>query len=105
MIGDVTSEVAIKGFAGAVLLSAKPASTAELMEDILGFERVGEEGDFVRFTSYADIGNTIDIKLTTNGGSQMGVGTIHHIAFRAKDDKDQLDWRGYIANHGYAVTL
>ena len=34
----------------------------------------------------------------------MGVGTVHHIAWRAEDDKDQLDWQQYVGNHGYGVT-
>ena len=46
----------------------------------MGLERIGEEGDFVRFRSSADIGNVIDLKLTTIGRGQMGVGqyTILH---------------------------
>jgi glyoxalase family protein len=56
---------------------------------VLGLEKIGTEGDFVRFHSLADIGNAIDLKLTPIGLGQMGVGTVHHIAWRAKDDQDQ----------------
>lgn len=35
----------------------------------------------------------------------MGVGTVHHIAFRADDDNDQLYWRQKLAQSGYVVTL
>ncbi|WP_306009756.1 ring-cleaving dioxygenase [Bacillus sp. MMSF_3328] len=77
--GGITPEVAIKGFGGATLLSAEPAKTA-------------------------DLGNIIDLKLTPAGRGQMGVGTVHHIAWRASDDEDQLSWRNYIAENGYAVT-
>ncbi|MCY7865439.1 ring-cleaving dioxygenase [Bacillus spizizenii] len=102
--GDVTPDVAIKGFGGATLLSAQPDKTAELLENIMGLERVGMEGDFVRYRSAGDIGNVIDLKLTPIGRGQMGVGTVHHIAWRASDDEDQLDWQRYIASHGYGVT-
>jgi len=34
----------------------------------------------------------------------MGVGTVHHIAWRAKDDADQLEWQKYISENGYGVT-
>ena len=27
----------------------------------------------------------------------MGVGTVHHIAWRASDDADQLDWKEYVS--------
>lgn len=74
------------------------------MEKVLGLEKVGEEGDFVRFRSFSDIGNVIDLKLTTIGSGQMGVGTVHHIAWRANDDQDQLDWKKYVEGFGYGVT-
>ncbi|WP_077620276.1 ring-cleaving dioxygenase [Bacillus sinesaloumensis] len=102
--GDVTSEVAIKGFGGATLFSAKPDKTAETLENVMGLEKVDEEGDFVRYRSSADIGNIIDLKVVPTGRGQMGVGTVHHIAWRASDDKDQLDWQRYVAQNGYGVT-
>jgi glyoxalase family protein len=102
--GDVTPDVAIKGFGGATLLSKQPEKTAELLEKIMGLEQVGKEGDFIRFRSSSDIGNIIDLKVTTIGGGRMGVGTVHHIAWRAQDDQDQLDWKKYIEGYGYGVT-
>ena len=70
----------------------------------MGLELVGKEGDFARFCSTADIGNMIDLKLTPIGRGKMGVGTVHHIAWRAIDDQDQLDWQKYVASSGYGVT-
>lgn len=102
--GAVTPEVAIKGFGGATLLSTQPDKTAELLENVMGLERIGKEGDFIRFRSTADIGNVIDLKLTPIGRGQMGVGTVHHIAWRAIDDQDQLDWKKYVSANGYGVT-
>ncbi|MED3552611.1 ring-cleaving dioxygenase [Cytobacillus praedii] len=102
--GEISPEVAIKGFGGATLLSAQPDKTAELLKNVMGLEEVGQEGDLIRFRSTAEIGNIIDLKLTTIGRGQMGVGTVHHIAWRAKDDEDQLDWQKYVAANGYGVT-
>lgn len=103
-VGEINSDVAIKGFGGATLLSVKPQETAQLLESVMGLQKVGQEGDFIRFQSSADIGNVIDLKLTTIGRGQMGVGTVHHIAWRAKDDEDQLEWQKYVADSGYGVT-
>ncbi|MCY7844715.1 ring-cleaving dioxygenase [Bacillus haynesii] len=103
-IGEITPDNAIKGFGGATLLSKQPEKTAELLEKVMGLEKVGEEGDFVRFRSSGDIGNMIDLKLTTIGSGQMGTGTVHHIAWRAIDDNDQLEWQKYVAENGYRVT-
>lgn len=102
--GEVTPEVAIKGFGGATLLSSQPNNTAELLEKVMGLEVVGKEGDFIRFRSTADIGNIIDLKMSSTGRGEMGVGTVHHIAWRAIDNQDQLDWQKYMADNGYGVT-
>ncbi|MBV7509144.1 ring-cleaving dioxygenase [Bacillus sp. sid0103] len=102
--GEVTPDVAIKGFGGATLLSTQPNKTSQLLENVMGLDFIGNEGDFARFRSSADIGNVIDIKLTPIGRGQMGVGTVHHIAWRAIDDQDQLDWQKYVAENGYGVT-
>lgn len=102
--GDVTPEVAIKGFGGAVLYSSSPDKTGELLEKVMGLEYVGKEGDLVRYRSTADIGNIIDLKLHPVGRGSMGVGTVHHIAWRAIDDQDQLEWQKHVAENGYGVT-
>lgn len=102
--GGVTPDVAIKGFGGATLFSARPDKTAELLEKVMGLEFIGKEGDLARFRSTADIGNIIDLKSTSGRRGRMGVGTVHHIAWRAIDDQDQLDWQKYVAANGYGVT-
>jgi glyoxalase family protein len=100
----VTPDVAIKGFGGATLFSTQPNKTGDLLEKVMGLEFVGKEGDFARYRSSADIGNVIDLKLTSIGRGRMGVGTVHHIAWRASDDQDQLEWQKYVAANGYGVT-
>ncbi|MFT4415920.1 ring-cleaving dioxygenase [Fredinandcohnia humi] len=102
--GDITSDVAIKGFAGATLYSSSPEQTANLLHNLMGLEEVGTEREYRRFRSNGDIGNVVDVNVTPVGSGKMGVGTVHHIAWRAKDDEDQLNWQKYIGNHGYGVT-
>ncbi|MBS4190955.1 ring-cleaving dioxygenase [Bacillus sp. FJAT-49705] len=102
--GGVTADVAIKGFGGATLFSSQPNKTAELLEKAMGLETVSEDGEFIRLKSIGDIGNVIDLKKILSGRGQIGIGTVHHIAWRANDDKDQLDWKNYIESKGYTVT-
>ncbi len=102
--GGVSADVAIKGFGGATLYSSQPAQTAHLLEHVMGLEQVGQEGDYTRFHSPAEIGNVIDLKMTTGVHGEMGVGTVHHIAWRADDDNDQLAWQEYVGDNGYGVT-
>ncbi|HSP21049.1 MAG TPA: ring-cleaving dioxygenase [Planococcus sp. (in: firmicutes)] len=102
--GEVTPETAIKGFAGAVLYTSNAEKTAELLQSVMGLQKGGEEGGVLRFRSPAELGNTVDVKLDPVGIGQMGVGTVHHIAWRAKDDEDQLDWKHHIEAYGLGVT-
>nr|WP_300006309.1 ring-cleaving dioxygenase [Tissierella sp.] len=102
--GGIKSQSAIKGFAGATLLSSEPEETADLLENVMGLERIGEEGELIRFSSSSDIGNIIDLKFTETERGQMGVGTVHHIAWRASDNEDQLDWKAHVESAGYKVT-
>ncbi|USK37396.1 ring-cleaving dioxygenase [Cytobacillus firmus] len=102
--GGITPDVAVKGFAGATLYSSQPEQTAHLLESVMGLERIGEEGEIIRFQSSAPIGNVIDMKKTSGKRGRMGVGTVHHIAWRAEDDQDQLEWREYVRSNGYGVT-
>lgn len=100
-----SEDTAIKGFAGAVLYSSHPDSTSHTLEHVLSFERVGQENDLIRFTSSSDIGNTIDIKISPFGTiGEEGVGMVHHIAFRAENAADQLEWQEHVKKHGFAVT-
>lgn len=101
--GEITSDVAIKGFGGAILFSSQPEETEKLLK-LMGLERIGAEGDFIRFKSEGNIGNIIDVKRTPGEKGKMGVGTVHHIAWRAKDDEEQLEWQKFIADHGYRIT-
>ncbi|NLX61523.1 MAG: ring-cleaving dioxygenase [Tissierellia bacterium] len=103
-VDDINPDVAIKGFAGAVLYSHFPESTAEVLEKLLGFERLGEEGDFIRFKSSADIGNIIDLKTTSMGRAITSLGTVHHIAWRADVEEDLLEWRSLVKENKFAVS-
>lgn len=102
--GDVTSDVAIKGFSGAVLYSVNPEQTMETLQHVMGLEKIGEEGDYIRFQSYGTIGNIIDVKREPLARGKMGVGTVHHIAWRAKDDEEQLAWQKFVQENGFGVT-
>lgn len=102
--GDVTKDVAIKGFGGAILYSSRPEETAATLVDVMGLEVVSQEGDYTRFKATADIGNIIDLKMTTGSRGTMGVGTVHHIAWRANDNEDHVEWQEYAMSKGQYVT-
>lgn len=102
--GDVTPDVAIKGFGGALLYSTNPEKTAETLQHVMGLEKIGEEDDLIRMKSHGEIGNIIDLKKTALPRGKMGVGIVHHIAWRANHDKDHIDWQNHVREKGFYVT-
>lgn len=102
--GEIRPAFAVKGFGGATLLSEKPTETASVLEDVLGLEQVGQEDGFLRFKSEAQLGNIIDIKLNPSVRGLKGAGTVHHIAWRAKDEEDLQKWRKILLIKGYEPT-
>ncbi|HZQ42525.1 MAG TPA: ring-cleaving dioxygenase [Acidobacteriaceae bacterium] len=98
---DVPAEHGLRGFFGVTLLERSLDSTAATMK-LLGFEPVATEGNRARFVSPAGtpLGNHIDVVVDPNAGyGRLGAGSVHHIAYRAKDDAAQLAWLEEIGKH------
>lgn len=98
---------AILGFSGATLSSLAPDRTLRLLTDGMGYAVVGEENGRIRLKAAGDglVGTLLDV-LTDGGGTRArpGAGSVHHIAFRVRDDAAQAEWRDRIAGLGYDVT-
>jgi glyoxalase family protein len=102
--GGITPDEAIKGFGGAVLYSTNPAKTIDAVENLLGFKRVGEDGTYARLQSNGEIGNVIDIPLAAVERGSDGAGAVHHIAWRASDFAQHLEWRSAAEAYGFHPT-
>jgi len=88
--GGVPAEHAIRGFHGVSLMLDKPAPTAAVLINVLGFKETGREGALTRYAVDGAPGNVVT--LHEAGGflpARMGRGSVHHIAFRAADDAEQ----------------
>jgi glyoxalase family protein len=103
---DVPVENAIRGLLGVSLMLGDAKPTAAILTDIFGLEEVGREGATTRFKGTAAMGAIID--LHEAGGflpARLGAGSVHHIAFRAKDDAAQAAMVKKLAeNHGLRTT-
>jgi glyoxalase family protein len=102
--GGVPVHKAIKGFGGAILYTTAPAKTAELLVNVMGLEKVGEDEGYARFKATGDLGNLIDINVASMEPGHGGAGTVHHIAWRAKDDAEHAGWRSHVESHGFGPT-
>ncbi|MFE5321974.1 ring-cleaving dioxygenase [Paenibacillus sp. NPDC056579] len=102
--GGVPADKAIKGFGGAVLYSTAPESTMKLLVQVMGLQKVGQEGAYARFRATGDLGNLIDVRVDPMPYGAGGAGTVHHIAWRAKDDADHAEWRRHVEQNGLHPT-
>lgn len=95
---DVPAEHAIRGFFGVTMLE-RDAQHTEAALGLLGFRKVAEEGNRLRFSAEGEaLGNHIDVVVNPKAGrGQMGAGTVHHIAFRSEDYEDQKQWHAEIS--------
>lgn len=101
IVDDINSDVAIKGFGGAILFSGKAEETEKVLVETMGLEKISEEGEYIRFKAPAEIGNIVDLKITSSGRGLPGIGTVHHIAWSAKDREDQEEWLDYVWDNGF----
>jgi glyoxalase family protein len=104
--GPVPAEQSVRGFHHVTLVVADPSRTATLMTDTLGFRQTGEAEDRTRYeTGEGGPGNLVDLADGTGfPRGMMGVGTVHHVAFRVPDDETQLELREKVSSLGYNVT-
>ena len=104
--GTVPAEHSIRGFHHIALAVESIESTVGLMTGVLGFGQVGEAEGRVRLSAgNGGPGNTVDVIGATGfPRGSMGVGTVHHVAFRVPDEETQLALREEVSRLGYNVT-
>ncbi|WP_068778790.1 ring-cleaving dioxygenase [Paenibacillus sp. GM2] len=102
--GGVPADKAIMGFGGAVLYSTVPKDTEMVLESVLGLEKIGVEGGYARYKGFGEIGNIIDLNIGLVPAGKAGSGTVHHIAWRAKDDSEHAEWRTKVSASGLHPT-
>ena len=98
-------EHAIRGFHGPTLLVEGFEQTAEILTGIFGMTQVQQSGARYRFSGGADTGGQVDLEVRPDEPQGvMGSGVVHHIAWRAEDDAQQLEYRSILAGRGLNVT-
>lgn len=99
-----------EGFAGATLWLAEPEPTARLLTEVFGYEPGGvsreDGGTRLRLSVAGNApGRVIDLWRADRARSaQRGAGTVHHIAFRARDRDHQDALAERVRSLGIEVT-
>jgi len=102
----VKADVATRGFYNVTLTLNKVQATAKILTDIFGYTLVGQEGNRYRYATDAiGTANVIDlVELPTEERGLGANGTVHHVAFRVKDDETQMAFRKKIIDMGLQIT-
>ena len=97
---------AIRGIHGVTLWSDGAAMGTEgVLTGQLGFQFEQEHGGMRRFRATAPLGGVIDLRRADGFWRGVGgVGTVHHVAFRAADEARQLEVRNAVEGAGLQVT-
>ncbi|MFN8354077.1 MAG: ring-cleaving dioxygenase [Spirosomataceae bacterium] len=106
VVTDIDESAAIKGFQNVTLTLANAQPTAEVLTELLDYQLVEQNVNRYRFVN-TNVGTASVIDLVEAPGERRGHvagGSVHHVAFRVKDDATHLALREKIAAKGYQVT-
>jgi glyoxalase family protein len=102
----VKAEVATRGFHSISLNLKSVENTAIVLTEILGYRFIGQEGNRFRYVTDA-VENASVVDLIEAKDSQMGInagGTIHHVAFRVKNEEVLMDYRQKVVENRLSIT-
>lgn len=104
--GEVGADVATKGFHNITLTLKNAQPTARILTEVFGYELTAQEGNRYRYTTKA-VDNAAIVDIVELPNEERGIvagGTVHHVAFRVKDDETLMAFREKIVQLGLNIT-
>jgi glyoxalase family protein len=104
--GPVPAEHAVRGLHTVTLWTDDLEPTARFLTGVLGFRAVGSEESRHRFTTGdGGPGTLVDVRAAPGfWRGLVGVGSVHHVAWRVPSDEAQQAARAEIARAGVGIT-
>ncbi len=104
--GPVPASMALGSFHSVTLCSHDPDATLTVLTEAYGYEEHGQDGDRLRLVNLAaDRARYVDVYCAPEmQAGRMGLGTVHHVAFRAPDDESELEVRETLLSMGLRPT-
>lgn len=112
--GPISVKYAIRGFYSVTLAVEGYERTASVLTKQLGFQSTRGEGSRFRYEMMRNgnnnnnnegLGSIVDVLcLPYSPPGYVGVGTVHHVAWRTPTDKQQIVLRQEIVKHGLNAT-
>ena len=96
----------IRGFHSITLNLRQAESSARFLTEAFGFVQDDTDGARTRYrTGAGGPGALVDVLESRDGRQgEETTGTVHHVAWRARDDAHELDWRESLVTAGRSVT-
>jgi glyoxalase family protein len=101
----VPAEQQIRGVHAVRIRERVLAPTLELLEGVMGFARVGGDEGWQRWAAGEGSGAYADLLEAPEAPfGRWGTGAVHHVAWRVRDDTEQLAVRAAIESTGLSPT-
>lgn len=103
---EVTAENATRGFHNITITSNKIEATAKILTDVFGYRLFEQHVNRYRFITDA-VDNAAIVDLVEVAGEVAGHvagGSVHHVAFRVKNEAILMEYREKIAALGLHIT-
>jgi len=103
---EVKADVATRGFHNVTITLNSIAGTASVLTDIFGYKLVSQESNRYRYaTDAVEQAAIIDlVELKDEKLGHVANGTVHHVAFRVKNDEVLMHFREKVAAKGLNIT-
>lgn len=103
---EVKADVATKGFHNITLTLNNIKPTAAILTEIFGYKLIDQDVNRYRYATDA-VENAAIVDLVELADEKRGLnanGTVHHVAFRVKNDEILMHFREKIEDYGLQIT-
>ncbi|HEK20344.1 MULTISPECIES: ring-cleaving dioxygenase [unclassified Mucilaginibacter] len=103
---EVKAENATKGFHNVTITTNKMQPTADILTNVFGYKLLEQHVNRYRFvTNAVDNANIVDlVEVAGEVAGHVAGGSVHHVAFRVKNEEVLMQYRDKIAALGLHIT-
>lgn len=103
---EVTAENAIRGFHHITITTNKMQPTADVLTNVFGYRLLAQEVNRYRFiTDNVETANLVDlVEVPGEIAGHVAGGSVHHVAFRVKDEATLMYFRDKVVEAGLHIT-
>jgi glyoxalase family protein len=103
---QISAEHALKGFHNVTITTNKMDATAKVLTDIFGYSLLESHVNRHRFVTGAiDTANIVDlVEAPGESAGHVAAGSVHHVAFRVKNDQILMAFRDKVLAAGLNIT-